>query len=129
MDVNQIKESKGARVLRLILEQRGREIGFAEGREEGLAEGMRMALLWMLAAKGLAPTEKERQQIAEMEELYRLQACITRVVRAVKVAEVFGTVAEPSRPSRAANGTKASGHKSARKSSGRTGGIAGKPAG
>lgn len=111
MDVNQIKESKGVRALRLFLENRGRE----KGRVEGRAEGLRMALLKMLAARGLPPTESERQQIAATEDLDRLDACIERALSAVTVAEVLGTVAEPSRPSGAANGTKANGHKSARK--------------
>lgn len=85
MDVNEIPETKAVRRLRL----------FFEGRAK------REALLRVLAARGLAPTEEDRKQIDAAADPQVLDAWIDRAVTASTVAEVLETTKSATEPTRA----------------------------
>ena len=55
------------------------------GRRRGREEGKRDALLAVLAARGLSPTEAERTSIAALSDSVVLDRCIQAAVTAVSV--------------------------------------------
>jgi hypothetical protein len=60
-----------------------------EFREEGLAEGEAKALLAVLAARGLDPTESERERIRTSTDHEQLLTWTARAATATSTAEVF----------------------------------------
>jgi hypothetical protein len=62
---------------------------WAEGRAEGRAEGERNTVLMVLKARGLRPTEREQQMIADCTDLDQLQKWAEAAVTATTTSEVF----------------------------------------
>ncbi|KYF56702.1 hypothetical protein BE08_36840, partial [Sorangium cellulosum] len=63
MNPDKIPETPAARKLRLFLEAQGRKKGRAEGRAEGEAKGRQDALLTLLRARGLSPSQDDEARI------------------------------------------------------------------
>jgi hypothetical protein len=67
----------------------GREEGRAEGREEGRARGLAEAVLRVLAARGLAPTDPERDRILAERDPERQTRWLTAAVTCRSVGELL----------------------------------------
>lgn len=89
MNPHQLPETRAARRFRLFFEERGKV--------EGLVEGKREALLALLEARGLSPSEEERATIVACADAAVLQRWIVQTATARSVAEVLGTAREPAR--------------------------------
>lgn len=61
----------------------------AKGRAEGRAEGRVDALLAVLEARGLHPSDEERARIEECSDLEQLQHWIQRSINATTVEDIF----------------------------------------
>ncbi|HTN87063.1 MAG TPA: hypothetical protein VL242_25365 [Sorangium sp.] len=94
MDPDKIPETAASRRFRLFFEKRGR----IEGKVEGKVEGKQEALLAVLTARGLPPTDQERIQIASCSSGAELDRWIARAATAASTGEVFAP--SPSRPAR-----------------------------
>jgi len=79
MDVDKVPETKALRVFRLWFQMRCR------------VNGMREALLIVLTARGLSPTEEERTSIATLTDLAALNRCIRTAVTAASVGAVLAS--------------------------------------
>ena len=103
MDIDKIPETRWSRAFRRFFERRGEALGLGEARGEarGEAKGKREAVLAVLAARGLPPTEQERAMISALTDLAALDRCIQAAVAADSVSAVLAA-AEPSRRRRAA---------------------------
>ncbi|MEW2356722.1 hypothetical protein [Spirillospora sp. NPDC029432] len=62
----------------------------AIGKAEGVAEGEARAILKILAARGLEPSDEERARIRSCSDEEQLDVWLGRAVSAGSVAEVFG---------------------------------------
>src|SRR5690606_35079518 len=69
-----------------VLEARGEARGRAEGKAEGKAE----AVLRVLAARGFAVAEAQRQRISTCTDLGQLDRWLERAVTASSTADVLG---------------------------------------
>ncbi|XXY48035.1 hypothetical protein WME91_49355 [Sorangium sp. So ce269] len=94
MDPDKIPETAASRRFRLFFEKRGR----IEGKVEGKVEGKQEALLAVLTARGLPPTDQERLQIASCTSGAELDRWIARAATAASTGGVFAPA--PSRPAR-----------------------------
>jgi hypothetical protein len=63
--------------------------GIAEGEAKGKAEGKAEAVLRLLDARGLAPTDGQRQQVASSTDPAQLDLWFDRAISAGTAAEVF----------------------------------------
>jgi len=70
---------------------RGKAEGRAEGKAEGKLEGKLEALLAVLEARGISPTEPERQQLLGERDPARLTAWLAAATRCSSVAELLKT--------------------------------------
>ena len=84
MDVDKIPETKASRAFRLFLER-----GEARHKAQGKAQGKREALLAVLAARGLSPTQEERTSIDALTDLAVLDRCIQAAVTAASVGAML----------------------------------------
>jgi hypothetical protein len=101
MDPAKIPMTPSARRLIALLDRR-EDRAAAEGR----AEGKREALVALLSARGLAPTEKERAVIDRCADPARLDRWIVKAATATSAAEVLAADAPP-RPLRRTRTAKA----------------------
>ena len=67
----------------------GKTEGEARGKAEGKAEGKAQAVLAVLEARGLAPTEQQRQRILACTDLEQLNSWVRKAVTLVDVEELF----------------------------------------
>ena len=63
--------------------------GLAEGRTEGQALGEAQAVITVLEARGLAPTEQQRQRILACTDLEQLNTWVRKAVTLIDVEELF----------------------------------------
>ena len=63
--------------------------GIAEGEARGKAEGKAEAVLKLLDARGLAPTDGQRQQVTSSTDSAQLDRWFDRAITASRAAEVF----------------------------------------
>ncbi|WP_437678773.1 hypothetical protein [Sorangium sp. So ce131] len=126
MNPDKIPETPAARKLRLFLESQGRKKGRAEGeakgraegeakgraegeakgRAEGEARGRQEALLTLLRARGLSPSQDDEARIRACADTAKLdrwiaQAATATTVREALGAKISGTRARPPAPRRA----------------------------
>ncbi|MCL2586247.1 MAG: hypothetical protein FWE35_27760, partial [Streptosporangiales bacterium] len=69
--------------------EEGLEEGLEEGREEGALKERRRALLELLEARGLKPSDEQRDQTGACEDLGTLKLWFERAVTAASADEVF----------------------------------------
>lgn len=81
MDVDKVPETKASRAFRRFFEQRGEA--------QGKVQGKREALLAVLAARGLSPTEEQRMAIAALTDPAMLDRCIQTAVTTASVGAVL----------------------------------------
>jgi hypothetical protein len=93
MNPDKIPETPAARKLRLFLEAQGRKKGRAEGRTEGRAEGLQDALLAMLRARGLSPSQEDEARIRACVDTAKLDRWIVRAATAATLREALGAKA------------------------------------
>jgi hypothetical protein len=62
---------------------------YLRGRAEGKAEGEAKAVLAVLEARGIVPTEQQREQILECTDLDRLNTWVRKAVTLTDVNELF----------------------------------------
>jgi flagellar biosynthesis/type III secretory pathway protein FliH len=67
----------------------GRAAGIAEGLAEGHSEGKAEALLTILAARGLAVSEEQRQRILACRDLASLDRWIARAATAASIEQAL----------------------------------------
>ncbi|WP_437601212.1 hypothetical protein WMF28_06525 [Sorangium sp. So ce590] len=91
MNPDKIPETPAARKLRLFLEAQGRKKGRAEGRAEGEAKGRQDALLTLLRARGLSPSQDDEARIRACADAAKLDLWITQAATATSVREALGT--------------------------------------
>ncbi|WP_437637423.1 hypothetical protein [Sorangium sp. So ce854] len=103
MNPDKIPETPAARKLRLFLEAQGRKRGRAEGeakgraegeakgRAEGEAKGRQDALLTLLRARGLSPSQDDEARIRACADAAKLDRWIARAATATTVREALGT--------------------------------------
>ncbi|WP_437782629.1 hypothetical protein [Sorangium sp. So ce1097] len=95
MNPDKIPETPAARKLRLFLEAQGRKKGRAEGeakgRAEGEAKGRQDALLTLLRARGLSPSQDDEARIRACADAAKLDRWIARAATATTVREALGT--------------------------------------
>ncbi|WP_437591563.1 hypothetical protein [Sorangium sp. So ce1000] len=95
MNPDKIPETPAARKLRLFLEAQGRKKGRAEGeakgRTEGRAEGRQDALLTLLRARGLTPSQDDEARIRACSDAVKLDRWIAQAATATTVREALGT--------------------------------------
>ncbi|WP_438018742.1 hypothetical protein WMF18_06540 [Sorangium sp. So ce315] len=117
MNPDKIPETPAARKLRLFLEAQGRKKGRAEGeakgraegeakgraegeakgRAEGEAKGRQDALLTLLRARGLSPSQDDEARIRACADAAKLDRWIARAATATTVREALGTRSPGSR--------------------------------
>ncbi|WP_437735624.1 hypothetical protein [Sorangium sp. So ce1335] len=98
MNPDKIPETPAARKLRLFLEAQGRKKGRAEGeakgraegRAEGEANGRQDALLTLLRARGLSPSQDDEARIRACADTAKLDRWIARAATATTVREALG---------------------------------------
>ncbi|WP_437716265.1 hypothetical protein WMF45_07510 [Sorangium sp. So ce448] len=104
MNPDKIPETPAARKLRLFLEAQGRKKGRAEGeakgRAEGEAKGRQDALLTLLRARGLSPSQDDETRIRACADAAKLDRWIAQAATANTVREALGirTPAARARP-------------------------------
>lgn len=99
MNPDKIPETPAARKLRLFLEAQGRKKGRAEGeakgriegRAEGEAKGRQDALLTLLRARGLSPSQDDEARIRACADAAKLDRWIAQAATATTVREALGT--------------------------------------
>ncbi|WP_437578841.1 hypothetical protein [Sorangium sp. So ce887] len=99
MNPDKIPETPAARKLRLFLEAQGRKKGRAEGeakgraegRVEGEAKGRQNALLTLLRARGLSPSQDDEARIRACADAAKLDRWIAQAATATTVREALGT--------------------------------------
>ncbi|WP_437487662.1 hypothetical protein WME75_07280 [Sorangium sp. So ce1014] len=91
MNPDKIPETPAARKLRLFLEAQGRKKGRAEGRAEGEAKGRQEALLTLLRARGLSPSQDDEARIRACTDAAKLDRWIAQAATATTVREALGT--------------------------------------
>ena len=64
--------------------------GKAEGKAEGEAKGKAEAVLRVLAARNLSPTEEQRQAVLTCQDQAQLERWLDAAVTAPSVAALFG---------------------------------------
>lgn len=106
MNPDKIPETPAARRLRLFLEAQGRKKGRAEGEAKGEAKGRQEALITLLRARGLSPSQDDEARIRACTDAAKLDRWITRAATATSVREALGTKsprarARPRAPGRA----------------------------
>ena len=74
--------------LEATVRSEGKAEGLAEGRAEGRAEGSAEAILRVLAARGIAVSEVQRQEFLGCHDLDRLARWLDRAVMASSAEEV-----------------------------------------
>jgi hypothetical protein len=109
MNPDKIPETPAARKLRLFLEAQGRKKGRAEGeakgraegeakgRVEGEAKGRQDALLTLLRARGLSPSENDEARIRACADAAKLDRWIAQAATATTVREALGMKASGAR--------------------------------
>ncbi|AUX19692.1 hypothetical protein SOCEGT47_001440 [Sorangium cellulosum] len=109
MNPDKIPETPAARKLRLFLEAQGRKKGRAEGeakgraegeakgRAEGEARGRQQALMTLLRARGLSPSQDDEARILACTDAAKLDRWIARAATATSVREALGTRATGAR--------------------------------
>ncbi len=106
MNPDQLPETRAARRFRKFFEKQwksegviegkregvieGKREGVIEGKREGVVEGKRDALLKILAARGLAPSDAARETIGACTDAGLLDQWIVRATTAGSVAEALG---------------------------------------
>jgi hypothetical protein len=70
----------------------GRAEGVAQGRAEGRAEGVAEALIALLEARDLLPSNHQRARILACEDAAQLNRWIKKAARATSVDEVFAAL-------------------------------------
>ncbi|WP_437328089.1 hypothetical protein [Sorangium sp. So ce381] len=98
MNPDKIPETPAARKLRLFLEAQGRKKGRAEGEAKGRAEGeakgraegRQDALLTLLRARGLSPSQDDEARIRACADAARLDRWIVQAATATTVREALG---------------------------------------
>jgi predicted transposase YdaD len=70
------------------LKAEGKEAGKVEGRAEGRAEGVAESILTILAARGVAVSPAQQQEILGCRDLDRLNRWLLRATQASSTAEV-----------------------------------------
>ncbi|WP_437690968.1 hypothetical protein [Sorangium sp. So ce176] len=94
MNPDKIPETPAARKLRLFLEAQGRKKGRAEGeargRAEGEARGRQDALLTLLRARGLSPSQDDEARIRACADAAKLDRWIARAATATTIREALG---------------------------------------
>ena len=68
---------------------RGKAEGKTEGEARGKAEGEAQAVLAVLEARGLTPTEQQRQRVLACTDLEQLNSWVRKAVTLVDVEELF----------------------------------------
>jgi hypothetical protein len=63
---------------------------YGEGKAEGKAEGVREALLKVMDARGLSPSDEDRARVSACGDLAALEAWLTRAAQAATARDVFG---------------------------------------
>ena len=91
MNPDKIPETPAARKLRLFLEAQGRKKGRAEGEAKGRAEGRQDALLTLLRARGLPPSQDDEARIRACADAAKLDRWIAQAATATTVREALGT--------------------------------------
>ncbi|WP_437816209.1 hypothetical protein [Sorangium sp. So ce1078] len=95
MNPDKIPETPAARKLRLFLEAQGRKKGRAEGeakgRAEGEAKGRQDALLTLLRARGLSPSQDDEARIRACADAAKLDRWIAQAATATTVRAALGT--------------------------------------
>lgn len=101
MNPDKIPETPAARKLRLFLEAQGRKKGRAEGeakgRVEGRTEGRQDALLTLLRARGLSPSQDDEARIRACADAVKLDRWIAQAATATTVREALGMKAPGAR--------------------------------
>ncbi|WP_437945704.1 hypothetical protein WME98_33025 [Sorangium sp. So ce296] len=101
MNPDKIPETPAARKLRLFLEAQGRKKGRAEGeakgRAEGEAKGRQDALLTLLRARGLSPSQDDEARIRACADAAKLDRWIAQAATATTVREALGTRTQSAR--------------------------------
>ncbi|KYG06766.1 hypothetical protein BE21_32995 [Sorangium cellulosum] len=109
MNPDKIPETPAARKLRLFLEAQGRKKGRAEGEAKGRAEGRaegeakgraegrQDALLTLLRARGLSPSQDDEARIRACADAAKLDRWIAQAATATTVREALGTRAQSAR--------------------------------
>lgn len=87
MNPDKIPETPAARKLRLFLEAQGRK----KGRAEGEAKGRQDALLTLLRARGLSPSQDDEARIRACADAAKLDRWIAQAATATTVREALGT--------------------------------------
>ncbi|WP_437612267.1 hypothetical protein WMF20_08525 [Sorangium sp. So ce834] len=113
MNPDKIPETPAARKLRLFLEAQGRKKGRAEGEAKGRAEGeakgraegRQDALLTLLRARGLSPSQDDEARIRACADAAKLdrwiaQAATATTVREALVTRTHSATARPRTPAR-----------------------------
>ncbi|WP_433934402.1 hypothetical protein AB3662_07650 [Sorangium cellulosum] len=99
MNPDNIPETPAARKLRLFLEAQGRKKGRAEGeargRAEGEARGRQDALLTLLRARGLSPSQDDEARIRACADAAKLDRWIARAATATTLREALGGTRPP----------------------------------
>jgi len=70
-------------------EARGKAEGEARGKAEGEARGKAQAVLDVLEARGLSPTEQQRQRVLGCTDLEQLNTWVRKAVTLVDIEELF----------------------------------------
>ncbi|KYG00631.1 hypothetical protein BE20_55035 [Sorangium cellulosum] len=109
MNPDKIPETPAARKLRLFLEAQGRKKGRAEGEAKGRAEGRaegeakgraegrQDALLTLLRARGLSPSQDDEARIRACADAAKLDRWIAQAATATTVREALGTRTQSAR--------------------------------
>ncbi|WP_438027757.1 hypothetical protein [Sorangium sp. So ce233] len=107
MNPDKIPETPAARKLRLFLEAQGRKKGRAEGeargraegeargRAEGEARGRQDALITLLRARGLSPSQDDEARIRACADAAKLDRWIARAATATTIREALGGTRTP----------------------------------
>jgi hypothetical protein len=85
MNPDQLPETRAARRFRQLFEEQGKR----EGKREGVVEGKREALLKILAARGLSPSDEARATIDACADAGLLDQWIVQAATAGSLAEVL----------------------------------------
>ncbi|WP_437289441.1 hypothetical protein [Sorangium sp. So ce406] len=95
MNPDKIPETPAARKLRLFLEAQGRKKGRAEGEAKGRAEGRQDALITLLRARGLSPSQDDEARIRACADAAKLDRWIARAATATTLREALGGTRPP----------------------------------
>src|SRR5207237_718587 len=99
--VNMLKSVAGAQraeeLMGTIAEEwfeEGRQKGLDEGRAKGRAEGRAMAVLDLLAVRGVSVSPEARQRILSCTDIVALGRWLERAARATHIAQVLEDLAQ-----------------------------------